>query len=59
MIQTPRRPGLSKYKTANAVVTFYTQHWPRSADGKIYIAPTQSLETYQIDAANPTPDIAG
>ncbi len=44
---------------ANAVVTFYAQHWPRGTDGKIYIAPTQSLETYQLDAANPTPDIAG
>jgi len=44
---------------ANAVVTFYAQHWPLGADGKIYLAPTQSLETYQIDAANPTPDIAG
>lgn len=44
---------------ANAVVTFYAQHWPRGADGKIYISPSQSLETYQVDAANPTPDIAG
>jgi alpha-L-fucosidase 2 len=44
---------------ANAVVTFYAQHWPRGADGKIYFYPAQSLETYQIDAANPTPDIAG
>lgn len=44
---------------ANAMVTFYAQHWPRGADGKIYIFPSQSLETYQIDAANPTPDIAG
>lgn len=44
---------------ANAVVTFYAQHWPRGADGKIYISPAQSLETYQVNAANPTPDIAG
>lgn len=44
---------------ANAVVTFYAQHWPHGADGKIYISPAQSLETYQVDAANPTPDIAG
>lgn len=44
---------------ANAVVSFYAHHWPRGADGKIRISPAQSLETYQMDAANPTPDIAG
>jgi hypothetical protein len=44
---------------ANAVVTFYSQHWPRGADGKISISPAQSLETYEVDAVNPTPDIAG
>jgi len=44
---------------ADAILTYYDQHWQRGADGKIYMSPTQSLETYQIDAVNPTPDVAG
>jgi hypothetical protein len=44
---------------ADAIVTFYGQHWPRDEKGKIKISPSQSLETYQQDAVNPTPDIAG
>lgn len=44
---------------ADAIVTYYDEHWPRDAGGKIHMAPTQSLETYQLDAVNPTPDIAG
>ncbi|HEY3762936.1 MAG TPA: DUF5703 domain-containing protein [Verrucomicrobiae bacterium] len=44
---------------ADAIVTFYDQHYPRDADGKIRIEPAQSLETYQLVAVNPTPDIAG
>jgi hypothetical protein len=44
---------------ADAIVTFYAQHWPRSADGKIRMYPTQSLETYQLTTLNPAPDIAG
>ncbi|HTR42209.1 MAG TPA: DUF5703 domain-containing protein [Pseudomonadales bacterium] len=44
---------------AAAIVDYYDQHWPRDVDGKIWMSPTQSLETYQRDAANPTPDIAG
>ncbi len=44
---------------ADAIVTFYDQHWPRDAAGKIRLAPMQSLETYQLVAVNPTPDIAG
>jgi hypothetical protein len=44
---------------ADAIVTFYDQHWPRDAAGKIHMAPMQSLETYQLVAVNPTPDIAG
>lgn len=44
---------------ADAVVTYYGEHWPRDKDGKIHMAPVQSLETYQLDAVNPTPDIAG
>lgn len=44
---------------AAAIVDYYDQHWPRDADGKIRMSPSQSLETYQRDAVNPTPDIAG
>jgi alpha-L-fucosidase 2 len=44
---------------ADAVATFYDHHYPRGSDGKIRMTPTQSLETYQVDAVNPTPDIAG
>jgi hypothetical protein len=43
---------------ANELIVYYDKHWPRGADGKIRLSPTQSLETYQIDAVNPTPDIA-
>lgn len=44
---------------ADAIVTYYAEHWPRGADGKIRMSPSQSLETYQLDAVDPTPDIAG
>ena len=43
----------------DAIVTYYSEHWPRGPSGKIRMAPAQSLETYQLDAVNPTPDIAG
>jgi hypothetical protein len=44
---------------ANAVVTYYALHWPLGPNGKILMSPAQSLETYQLTAVNPTPDIAG
>ena len=44
---------------ADAVITYYASHWPRDPNGKIHMAPVQSLETYEEDAANPAPDIAG
>jgi hypothetical protein len=44
---------------ADAIATFYGEHWQRGADGKIHMEPAQSLETYQLTAVNPTPDIAG
>ncbi len=43
---------------ADAITTFYDQHWPRDAGGKIHMEPAQSLETWQ-KAVNPLPDIAG
>jgi hypothetical protein len=44
---------------AEALVTYYDQHWKRGPDGKILMQPAQSIETYQKTALNPTPDIAG
>ncbi|HVY75728.1 MAG TPA: DUF5703 domain-containing protein, partial [Puia sp.] len=44
---------------ADAILTYYAEHWPRGEDGKIIFSPAQSIETYQLDAVNPTPDIAG
>lgn len=44
---------------SEAVVMYYDQHWTRDANGKIRMAPVQSLETYQQTAVNPTPDLAG
>jgi alpha-L-fucosidase 2 len=44
---------------ADAIITFYANHWPRDSQGKIHMTPVQSLETYEVDAVNPTPDIAG
>ena len=44
---------------ADATIAYYDQHWQRGADGKILMSPSQSIETYQKDAVNPTPDIAG
>jgi alpha-L-fucosidase 2 len=44
---------------AASVLAYYANHWPHGADGKIRFSPTQSIETYQLNAVNPTPDIAG
>lgn len=40
------------------VITFFGQHWPTGADGKIEMYPAQALETYW-DVKNPLPEIAG
>lgn len=44
---------------ADAMLAYYAQHWKTDASGKLRIYPSQSIETYQLDAVNPTPDIAG
>jgi hypothetical protein len=44
---------------ADAILTYYAQHWPLDENGKIYFSPSQAIETYQLDAVNPAPDIAG
>ncbi len=44
---------------AREILTFYREHFrERSRDGKIVLAPSQSLETWH-EAVNPLPDIAG
>ena len=43
---------------AEAVTTFYDQHYPRSSQGELRIEPAQALETYW-DSVNPMPEIAG
>ena len=43
---------------AEAITTFYDEHWKRDAAGKIRFDPAQSLETWQ-SAVNPLPEIAG
>jgi hypothetical protein len=44
---------------ADAILAYYYYHYPHLDSGEIQIAPAQSLETYQLVAVNPTPDIAG
>jgi alpha-L-fucosidase 2 len=44
---------------ADAVLTYYDEHWKLRNDGKIIFNPAQALETYQSGVTNPTPDIAG
>jgi hypothetical protein len=43
---------------ADGVLTFYAQHYPRDAEGRIRFEPAQALETYW-DVPNPAPPIAG
>ena len=42
---------------ADAVLLFYSEHFPRDPDGKLRLEPSQALETY-LEAVNPLPDIA-
>ena len=44
---------------SKAVMTYYDEHWSRGEDGKILFDPIQSIEVYQYDVVNATPDIAG
>ncbi len=43
---------------ADAIVTFFDQHWKRVEDGKIRFEPAASLETWHV-ATNPLPEIVG
>jgi len=44
---------------ADAILTYYAEHWKTDDTGKLRFFPSQSIETYQVDATNPTSDIAG
>lgn len=46
------------YPVIKAVLTFYDLHYNTGNDGKMIIAPAQSLETYW-NVKNPLPEIAG
>jgi alpha-L-fucosidase 2 len=43
---------------AEAGVTFYDQHFKRDSNGKLFMSPVNSVETFW-KVKNPTPDIAG
>ena len=43
---------------ADAVLTFYDEHYPRDTAGRLHITPSQALETWW-DVDNPAPVVAG
>ncbi len=43
---------------ADALLTFWDQHYSRNLSGQIVMEPAQALETWH-DVVNPTPDVAG
>jgi hypothetical protein len=44
---------------AHNVLSYYDTRFPRDANGKLRITPTQSAETYWVDVINDTPSVAG
>lgn len=44
---------------AHAVLQYYDTRFQRDGNGKLVIAPTQSVETYWYDVVNDTPSLAG
>lgn len=44
---------------ASEVLAFYDEHYGRDGEGRLLLAPAQSLETYFEGVVNPTPDVAG
>jgi hypothetical protein len=44
---------------ANAGLRYYDTRFPRDANGKLVISPTQSAETYWTGVTNDTPSVAG
>lgn len=45
-------------RTANEIITFYDLHYKRDENGKLYIWPSQALETWW-ECENPMPEVAG
>ena len=43
---------------ARDVLLFFSEHYPRGADGKLRIDPAQVIETWWV-AVNPAPEVAG
>ncbi|MCY2990174.1 MAG: DUF5703 domain-containing protein [Planctomycetota bacterium] len=43
---------------AREIILFYDQHYPRGADGKLLLDPSQALETWWV-TVNSAPDVAG
>jgi len=43
---------------ADAVLSFYENHYPRDEQGRLRLEPSQALETWQ-ETLNPVPDVAG
>ncbi len=43
----------------DTLLTFYEKHYEKDNNGKLFITPAQSLETYRTDVENPLPVIAG
>lgn len=50
--------GETLLPVASAILTFFDQHWPRDANGKIHFDPAMALETYR-EAVNPLVEIVG
>lgn len=44
---------------ARSVLAYFETRFPRTADGKLRLTPTQSVETYWFDVINDTPTVAG
>ncbi len=64
MLETHRHTGDTALLTedllpvARSVLTFFARHYGDDAQGRLHLAPAQSLETWW-QAENPTPEIAG
>lgn len=56
--QDERFAGEMLLPMADAITTFYDEHYPRDGQGKIRFEPAQALETWH-EAVNPLPEIAG
>ena len=46
------------HAVAHEILTFFDQHYPTNADGKLVMHPSQALETWW-ECTNPMPEVAG